>query len=43
MTDAYEKHSGANTLTFVVVETNWSDEASGEPVVTARMNLIVRT
>jgi acyl dehydratase len=43
VTDAYEKQSGANTLTFVLVETSWSEEATGEPVVTARMNLIVRT
>jgi acyl dehydratase len=41
--DAYEKQSGSNTLTFVVIETTWSDEATGEPVVTARTNLLVRT
>lgn len=41
--DAYEKQAGSGTLTFVVVETLWSDDATGEPVVTARMNLLVRT
>lgn len=41
--DAYEKQSGPNTLTFVVVETIWSDDTTGDPVVTARMNLLVRT
>jgi len=41
--DAYEKQSGSSTLTFVVLETTWSEEATGEPVVTARTNLLVRT
>jgi hydroxyacyl-ACP dehydratase HTD2-like protein with hotdog domain len=41
--DAYEKHAGSGTLTFVVVETLWRDDATGEPVVTARTNLLVRT
>lgn len=41
--DAYEKLSGANTLTFVVLETTWRDDATGEPVVTSRTNLLVRT
>jgi acyl dehydratase len=41
--DAYEKQSGSNTLTFVVVETAWTDDATGEPVVTSRTNLLVRT
>lgn len=43
ITDAYEKLSGSSTLTFVVVETLWRDDATGEPVVTARTNLLVRT
>jgi acyl dehydratase len=43
ITDAYEKQSGASTLTFVVTETTWRDDVTGEPVVTARNNLIVRT
>jgi len=41
--DAYEKQSGSSTLTFVVVETIWTDDATGEPVVTSRTNLLVRT
>ncbi len=41
--DAYEKQSGSNTLTFVVVETTWTANATGEPVVTSRTNLLVRT
>jgi acyl dehydratase len=41
--DAYEKQAGSGTLTFIVMDTIWRDEATSEPVVTARMNLIVRT
>lgn len=41
--DVYEKQSGSSTLTFVVVETAWNDDATGEPVVTSRTNLLVRT
>ena len=40
--DAYQKESKGRTMTFVVSETNWSDEKTGEPVVTARFNLIHR-
>ena len=40
--DAYQKESKGRTMTFVVSETNWSDETTGEPVVTARFNLIHR-
>ncbi len=42
ISDAYEKVSGDHSMTFIVSETVWSDEANGEPVVTARSNLIVR-
>ena len=42
ITDAYQKVSKGKTMTFVVQETNWTDEKSGEPVVTARFNLIHR-
>jgi acyl dehydratase len=42
ITDAYQKESKGRTMTFIVSETNWSDEKSGEPVVTARFNLIHR-
>ena len=40
--DAYEKESKGKTMTFVVVETAWSDRATGEPVCTSRMNIIHR-
>jgi acyl dehydratase len=42
ITDAYQKESKGKTMTFVVQETNWTDEKTGEPVVTARFNLIHR-
>jgi acyl dehydratase len=40
--DAYEKESKGKTMTFVVSETVWSDDKTGEPVLTARFNLIHR-
>ena len=40
--DAYQKESKGRTMTFVVVETAWSDQATGEPVCTSRMNIIHR-
>lgn len=40
--DVYEKESNGKTLTFLVVDTNWTDDRTGEPVVTARSNLIHR-
>jgi acyl dehydratase len=40
--DAYEKESKGKTMTFVVSETVWSDDQTGEPVLTARFNLIHR-
>jgi len=40
--DAYQKESKGKTMTFLVVETAWSDRATGEPVCTSRMNLIHR-
>jgi acyl dehydratase len=42
ITDAYQKESKGRTMTFICTETNWRDEATGEPVVTARFNLIHR-
>ena len=41
--DAYEKESKGKTMTFVVSETVWSDEKTGEAVVTSRFNLIHRS
>ena len=40
--DAYQKESKGRTMSFIVQETNWTDEETGEPVVTARFNLIHR-
>ena len=40
--DAYQKESRGRTMTFVVTETNWTDE-SGAPVVTTRFNIIHRS
>jgi acyl dehydratase len=40
--DAYQKESKGKTMTFFVTETEWSDEKTGEPVVTAIFNLIHR-
>jgi acyl dehydratase len=40
--DAYRKESKGKTMTFVVSETNWSDEKTGDPVVTVRYNTICR-
>jgi len=40
--DAYQKVSGGRTMTFIVSETKWSEEKSGEPVVTVRSNIIHR-
>jgi acyl dehydratase len=40
--DAYEKESKGKVMTFVVSETVWSDQKTGEPVVTERFNLIHR-
>jgi len=40
--DAYQKESKGKTMTFVVVETAWSDRATGEPVCSSRMNIIHR-
>src|SRR5918996_1496301 len=41
--DIYEKESKGRTMTFVVTETVWREEKSGDPVVTERFNLIHRS
>jgi acyl dehydratase len=41
--DAYAKESKGKTMTFVVTETVWKDDKTGEPVVTSRFNLIHRS
>jgi acyl dehydratase len=43
ITDAYQKESKGKTMTFIVSETNWTDDKTGEPVVTTRFNLIHRS
>jgi acyl dehydratase len=40
--DAYAKESKGATMTFIVTETVWRDEATGEPVVTSRSNILHR-
>lgn len=40
--DVYEKESKGRAMTFIVTETNWTDDRTGEPVVTTRFNLILR-
>jgi hypothetical protein len=40
--DAYQKTSKGRTMTFVVVRTDWTDQATGEPVVTSTYNVIHR-
>jgi hypothetical protein len=42
ITDIYEKDTDAATMTFVVMETRWTDARTGDPVVTERFNLIAR-
>ena len=40
--DAYQKESKGKTMTFVVSETKFVDEKTGDPVVTARFNVLHR-
>ena len=40
--DAYTKEAKGHTMTFVVNETVWTDDVTGEPVVTSRCNVIHR-
>jgi acyl dehydratase len=42
VTDAYAKESKGKTMTFIVTETVWNDQRTGEPVVTSRFNVIHR-
>ena len=41
--DIYEKESGGKTMTFVVSENEYKNEATGEVVLKTRMNLIHRS
>ena len=40
--DAYEKETDSAVMTFVVIQTEWKDAGSGDPVVTEQFNLIAR-
>ena len=40
--DIYEKESKGKTMTFLVMETVWTDEKTGEKAITERFNLIHR-
>ena len=42
ISDVYQKESKGRTMTFICSETKWTEESTGEPVVTARINLIHR-
>ena len=42
ITDIYERDSETAHMTFVVMETEWTDARDGAPVVTERFNLIGR-
>ncbi len=41
--DAYRKESKGRTMTFIVTETKWVDQKTGEPVVSSRFNVLHRT
>ncbi len=40
--DVYEKESKGHLMTFLVTETTWTDDSTGDAVVVARSNLIHR-
>ena len=42
ITDIYEKETDTARMTFIVMETAWTDANTSEPVVTERFNLIAR-
>src|SRR3712207_3058557 len=42
ITDIYEKETEKAHMTFIVMETAWTDANTGDPVVTERFNLIAR-
>jgi acyl dehydratase len=41
--DVYEKQSKGRTMTFMITETTYRDDATGEPVLTMRFNLVHRS
>jgi hypothetical protein len=42
ISDVYEKETSSARMEFYVMETDWRDASSGEPVVTDKFTLIVR-
>ena len=42
LADVYERETESAVMTFMVTETLWKDARTGEPVVTARFNLVHR-
>jgi len=42
LTDVYEKDTEKATMVFTVIETEWTNKATGERVLTERFNLIGR-
>jgi acyl dehydratase len=42
ISDVYKRETDTSVMTFIVTETVWTDVGSGEPVVTARFNLVHR-
>jgi hypothetical protein len=42
ISDVYEKETSSAVMEFYVMETSWTDKASGEPVLTDTFTLIVR-
>jgi acyl dehydratase len=43
VTDIYEKDTDSAVMTFIVIQTRWTDATSGEAVVTDTFNLIGRS
>lgn len=42
ISDVYQRETETHVMTFLVTETRWAVRGSGEPVVTARFNLVHR-
>lgn len=42
ISDVYERETETHLMTFLVTETKWTVRGTGEPVVTARFNLVHR-
>jgi hypothetical protein len=42
ISDIYQRETETHLMTFIVTETVWRDQSTGDPVVTARFNLLHR-